>query len=150
MHYSDLVQIYFERSNALQWLWTLYVVIIGGLLAFASLRKQRDFLTTLLITVLFSFFAYKNLGGIEDITNHRFAVLAAIKEAAPNESRRHLDPTLTPPAWPGVRNFHIASSLLTIATLWAMERRRAKKELGGNTGPAAFAAQQDRLHASQP
>ena len=39
MNYSELIQLYFERSNALQSYWTLYVVIVGGLLAFSSLRK---------------------------------------------------------------------------------------------------------------
>ena len=32
MKYDQLIQLYFERSNALQWYWTLYVVVIGGLL----------------------------------------------------------------------------------------------------------------------
>ena len=31
MNYNDLLQHYFERSNALQNYWTLYVVVIGGL-----------------------------------------------------------------------------------------------------------------------
>ena len=39
MKYDQLIQLYFERSNALQAYWTLYVVIVGGLLAFSSLRK---------------------------------------------------------------------------------------------------------------
>jgi len=134
MTYSELIQLYFERSNALQGYWTLYVVIIGGLLAFSSLRKQRDVVTTILLTVLFSFFAYKNLGAIHDATEQRFAALHAIKQypvgpfekAATTQVREILEPTLTPPAYEGVRNFHIVSDLLTLATLWAMERRRMK------------------------
>ena len=59
MTYSELVQMYFERSNALQWYWTLYVIVIGGLLAFASLRKQPDRLTTFVVTVLYLCFAYR-------------------------------------------------------------------------------------------
>ena len=39
MKYNDLIQLYFERTTALQNYWTLYVVIVGGLLAFSSLRK---------------------------------------------------------------------------------------------------------------
>ena len=136
MSYNELIQLYFERSNALQSYWTLYVVIIGGLLAFSSLRKQPDLLTTVLLTVLFSFFAYKNLGGIHDATEQRFAALRAIKQypqaaletAEVGQTREILEPTLVPPAYEGVRNFHIVSDLLTLATLWAMERRRAKIE----------------------
>ena len=33
MKYNELIQLYFERSTALQWYWNLYVVVIGGLLA---------------------------------------------------------------------------------------------------------------------
>lgn len=127
MNYSDLVTLYFERSNALQNYWTLYVVIIGGLLAFSSIRKQRDILTTALVTVLFSFFAYKNLDAIRETTLQRYAALELMKQtpqASRDEWRQTLEATLNPPAYPGVRNFHIVSDLLTIAALWSMERRR--------------------------
>ena len=36
MYYTDLIQLYLERTTALQSYWTLYVVIVGGLLAFSS------------------------------------------------------------------------------------------------------------------
>ena len=128
MNYSELVQLYFERSNSLQSYWTLYVVVIGGVLAFSSLRARRDWLTTLLVSVLFSFFAYKNLDAIHDVTVQRFAVLKSLQQAASDASLNPvhtlLGPTLTPPEFPGVRTFHITSDLLTIAALWAMERRR--------------------------
>jgi hypothetical protein len=133
MNYNDLIQLYFERSNALQWYWTLYVVVIGGLLAFSSMRKQRDRTTTLLVTVLFCCFAYKNLDAIHDVTVQRFAVLDAIKyhtpsggEANTDISKRFLEPTLVAPDYPGVRNFHVMSDLLTVAAIWAMELRRKR------------------------
>lgn len=136
MTFSDLVQLYFERSNALQWYWTIYVLVIGGLLAFSSLRKERDLITTALITVLFCFFAYKNLGAIHDVTVQRFAVLQAIKESPSPQNatdlrsvRELLEPTMIAPAYESVRNFHVASDLITLAALWAMERRRRNMPL---------------------
>ena len=131
MTFHDLVQMYFERSNALQWYWTIYVMVIGGLLAFSSVRKERDLITTGLVTVLFCFFAYKNLGAIHDVTVQRYAILQVIKES-PNaqnatelqSAQNLLEPTLIAPAYEGVRNFHVASDLITVAALWAMERRR--------------------------
>ena len=136
MKYDQLIQLYFERSTALQWYWTIYVLVIGGLLAYSSFRQTRDLITTALVTVLFSFFAYKNLDAIHDVTRERFATLELIKESAPTgpeaadvkRVRELLDPTLVlaTPDWEGVRNFHVVSDLLTIATLWAMERRRKK------------------------
>lgn len=132
MTYNDLIQLYFERSNSLQNYWTLYVVIIGGLLAFSSIRKQGDMVTTLLVSVLFSFFAFKNLDAIHDVTVQRFAVLDAIKNfsapSGPSDllGKSKLEPTLTPPAFAGVRNFHITSDVLTVLALWSMERRRRR------------------------
>lgn len=131
MTYGELIQLYFERSSALQMYWTIYVIVIGGLLAFSSLRKQPDAVTGVLVTVLFVFFAYKNLGAIEGVTIERHAVVAAIHEY-PAEGdgiksiRAKIEPTLNPPAFEGVRNFHIASDVITVLALWAMEWRRRK------------------------
>jgi len=134
MTYAELIQLYFDRSNALQWYWTIYVVIVGGLLAFSSLRQRKDLVTGILVTVLFAFFAYKNLGAIHDVTEQRMAVLTAIKQHAPSAAdstdlqrvRQGLEPTLVAPDYGGIRNFHVASDLLTIAAVWAMEWRRRK------------------------
>lgn len=135
MHFSELIQLYFERSNALQNYWTVYVVVIGGLLAFSSLRKDPDLVTTTLLTILFSMFAYKNLGAIQDVTMQRLAVLESIKQeqasaTSPTEAKSAqallILPTLNPPQFEGVKQFHIASDFLTILILWAMERRRRR------------------------
>jgi hypothetical protein len=134
MSNGELIRLYFERSNALQWYWTLYVVVIGGLLAFSSLRQRPDVLTAVLVTVLYCFFAYKNLGAIRDVTMQRLAVLELVKQTpavgaastqAP-QALQALQDTLVAPDYAGVRNFHIASDLLTIAAVWAMEWRRRR------------------------
>jgi hypothetical protein len=133
MSYSELVRLYFERSTALQWYWTLYVVVIGGLLAISSFRRRGDLLLTALVTILYCFFAYKNLGAIRDVTMQRFAVLQSIHDVQADtldsrtrQFRDVVEPTLTAPDYAGVRNFHVVSDLLTIAALWAMERRRRR------------------------
>lgn len=129
MNYSELIQLYFERSNALQAYWTLYVVVLGGLLAFSSLRKQPAAPTTALVTLLFALFAYKNLDAIHDVTVQRFAVLQAIKQsdvaaAEVRQVRSLIEPTLVPATDGSVRATHITADLLAIAALWAMEYRR--------------------------
>ena len=143
MKYHDLIQLYFERSGALQSLWTLYVVIVGGLLAFSSLRQRRDWLTTALITVLFCIFAFRNLGGIHDVIEHRRAVLQSIQtypeEALTMETGRIsqrgiIESTLQPTDYASARNFHVIADLVTIAALWGMERRR---RIYGELPPAA-------------
>jgi hypothetical protein len=140
MRYADLVQLYFDRSNALQSYWTLYVVVIGGLLAFSSLRKDRNFLVAGLVTVLYVCFAYKNLGAIGDATAQRLAILDAIKQFsiasnAPADAdaertvRGLLEPTLTPPNFGGTRTFHVASDVLTVAALWTLVLSRRKPDV---------------------
>src|SRR5262245_5578708 len=80
MKYNELLDLYFNRSNALQWYWTVYVVVIGGLLAFSSLRREPHLMTAVLVSVLYAMFAYKNLGAIRDVTMERYAILAALKD----------------------------------------------------------------------
>lgn len=141
MKYDELIQLYFERSNALQGYWTLYVVIVGGLLAFSSLRKLPAAVTTLIVTLLFGLFAYENLDAIMTVTRQRHATLAAIKQSDPGSTaadikpvRDLLEPTLTPAPESSTKRTHLVSDLLTILGLWAMELRRRK-----NAGSAAVA-----------
>jgi hypothetical protein len=149
MSYGELIALYFNRSNALQWYWTIYVVVIGGLLAFSSLRQRPDRITGILVTILYLCFAYKNLGAIHDVTFERYAILAAIKDVSSTNTdivrvRDRLEPELKPPAYDGpggVRNFHIACDVLTVLALWGMElrRKRAWAERGRLDAPPAAA-----------
>src|SRR6266705_4327682 len=141
MNYNDLIQLYFERSTAMQAYWNLYVLIVGGLLAFSSLRNQPAAITTLIVSVLFVLFAYKNLDAMYDTTQQRFATIEAIKQfdasgtnaASLKQTRDLLEPTLTPATYGSVRATHVTSDVLTIAALWAMEfRRRRLREAAGD------------------
>lgn len=132
MNYNQLLQLYFERSNATQEYWNLYVIIVGGLLAFSSLRKHHAMVTTLVVCLLFALFAYENLGALHDVVAQRFAILDAIKQfnanggatTNPQQVRALLEPTLTPATWGSVLVTHLTSDILTILALLAMEWRR--------------------------
>lgn len=132
MNYDQLTQLYFERSNATQEYWNLYVIIVGGILAFSSLRKHHATLTTLVVCVLFALFAYENLGALHDVTAQRFALLDAIKQfdanggatTNPMQVRALIEPTLTPATWNSVIVTHLTSDVPTILALVAMEWRR--------------------------
>ena len=133
MNYNELIQLYFERSNALQGYWNLYVVVVGGLLAFSSLRKQPAAITTLLVTVLFGLFAYENHDAIQVATGQRLETREAITKFDPGDTgptakqaRDVLEPTLTPPSHASVRTTQLTSDILVIAALWAMELRRRR------------------------
>jgi hypothetical protein len=134
MNYNELIQLYFERATAMQSYWNLYVIIVGGLLAFSSMRKQPAALTTLIVSILFALFAFKNLDAMHDTTAQRFAVLDAIRQYDPataaitvsKQVRDRLEPTLAPATFGSVQITHIGSDVLTIAALWAMEMRRRR------------------------
>src|SRR4029450_8416269 len=134
MNYRELIQLYFERSTARQQYWNLEVIIVGGVLAFSSLRKQPAAITTALVCILFALFAYNNLDAMRDTTAQRFATLQAIKQfdsgagaGSPSRQMRDLlEPTLTPATYNSVRTTHVISDILTIAALWAMELRRRR------------------------
>jgi hypothetical protein len=134
MNYHELIQAYFERSVALQWYWTILVIVIGGVLGFSTFRQRPDIVTTILVTVLFVCFSYKNLGAIEATADERQAILLAIKEYPASGSnaaeiervRGKLEPKLPEYDIAGARYFHVACALLTIAFLGAAEWRRRK------------------------
>lgn len=136
MSYSELIQAYFERSVALQWYWTVYVLVIGGVLGFSTFRLRPELVTTILITVLYAGFAYKNLGAITATAAEREAILSALKDspaAGPiaadvSRVRSRLEPTLTEYDIAGAAYFHFACDLLTVAFLWVKEWRRRNPE----------------------
>ena len=150
MRFADLVSLYFELSNVLQIYWTLYVVVIGGLLAVAALRRDPDAVAGILATVLYCAFAFKNLGAIQDATVTRVATLQAIyqfdpKSAAASEGnavrlfQQQIEPTLQPVTTEGVSTFHIACDAITLTTMWALQwrRLRAERARGGRAGSVA-------------
>jgi hypothetical protein len=142
MNYSELIQAYFERSTALQWYWTIYVLVIGGVVGFSTFRQRPELITTILVSLLYAGFAYKNLGAIEATAEERQAILSALKEypaAGANAAditrlRNKLEPAMPEYDIAAARHFHLGCDLLTIAFLWAKEWRRRKPEALPATG----------------
>jgi hypothetical protein len=134
MTYYELVHTYFERSVALQWYWTIYVVVIGGVGAFSIFRQRPELTTTLIVTILYAGFAYKNLGAIEATAEERQAVRLAILDF-PDRSgvdikrvRDKLEATMPEYDIAGARHFHWACDGLLIAFLWIKEWYRKKAQ----------------------
>ena len=134
MSYNELIQAYFERSVAMQWYWTIYVLVIGGVLGFSTFRQRPDIVTAVLVTILYACFAYKNVDAITATAGEREAILSAIKDYPASGSnaadikrvRDKLEPRLTAYDVAGARYFHVACDLLTIAFLGTVEWRRRK------------------------
>lgn len=144
MNYTELIQTYFERSVALQWYWTVYILVIGGVGAFSTFRMRPQVSTTAIVTVLYLGFAYKNLGAIEATAEEREAVRLAAKEypeAGANAAdimrlRGRLEPAMPEYSIPGARYFHLFCDLLVVAFLWTKEWLRRQT----SEWPAAPAA----------
>jgi hypothetical protein len=140
MTYSELINAYFERSTALQWYWTVYIIVIGGVLGFSTFRQRPETVTVILLTLLYAGFAYKNWGAIEATAEEREAILAAIKDypsVGPNWAdvkrlRDKLEPALPPYDIAGARNFHILCDVLTVIFLWAKEWQRRRRKADGS------------------
>src|SRR5258708_3528962 len=132
MNYDELIRLYFERATALQWYWTIYVIVIGGILGFSTLRQRPETATAVLVTVLYACFAYKNLGALEATLTQQQAVRSSIQDypatgpEAENVKRVRavLEPHLALSESAGVMYFHVACDLLTVAAIWAKELRR--------------------------
>jgi len=146
MNYSELIHTYFERSVALQWYWTIYIIVIGGVLGFSTFRQRPELVTTALITILYGCFAYKNWSAIEATAQEREAILSAVKKYPDSTGsaedhaivrvRSMLEPKLDAYDIAGARNFHIVCDLLTVAFLWAKEWRRRNPETVAETATA--------------
>src|SRR5262249_34232869 len=112
-----------------------------------------ELLTTVLVTILYACFAYKNLGAIEATAEERQAILLAIKDypdtgtnaADVKRVRERLEPVLPPYDIAGPRSFPLACDLLTWAFLGVKERRRQNP----NLPPAPGAAEGARPHAQR-
>jgi|ERR1700722_326281 len=139
MTYGELLQAFFDRSNALEALWTIYVTVVGALLAFCATRQRLGPWTMSVITVAFCLFAASNLSGLRDVTLQRVALNTAIVnyESIPESKvtyvsdglRKLVEPTLDPTPFegvPGILAYHVTLDVLTIAALWIIAYRRGK------------------------
>ena len=108
--------------------------MIGGVGGFSTLRQRPEIVTTILVTILFAGFSFKNLGAIVATAEERQAILLAIKgypAAGPNAAdinrvRDKLEPKMPEYDVGGAQYFHVACALLTIAFVWAKEWQRRK------------------------
>jgi hypothetical protein len=146
MKYNDLVQLFFERSNALQTFWTIWVAVVGAFLAFAVAREKPGLWMTIFLTVGFSIFAYVNRLGMEDVSVQRLAAMNAIKayplpdrdenkdeRKALESVRKTIEDSLSPPGVEDVKNYHLLVDVLVLAILWGIY-------FGKDPGRSALAA----------
>lgn len=119
MPVKDLVTLYFERTNASQTLWSFYITVIFGLLAFlssATVKSPRSRIVFLLL-VVYCCFAYINWGAIWSATNQRNILAMLIRSQAKDNNDPHLAQiadTLRPPTTTAVTIWHLLGDTLMI------------------------------------
>lgn len=127
MDFKDLVTLYFERTNAMQTLWTIYITIVLGMLGFlgtARLRANRR-LILILLTVAFLGFATVNLGALKSVTKQRQVAANLIRDDKFDDKPdsvvvAKISGTLDPPAVTGLIAFHVTADVATLVAMWAL------------------------------
>src|SRR5579863_4366799 len=137
MEVKDMLPIFFERANAAQTLWTLYVTIILGLLAFiGSAKLTRPKLVASLLSIIFLIFAAVNLSALCAVTAQRLALFGLMCPGTPGPPgtdwlgvtwpMTKLCSTLVAPGGRGVMALHILGDLFTLTSVWFMILKRPK------------------------
>jgi hypothetical protein len=139
MDFKDLVSLYFERTNAVQVLWGLYITIALGLLAFLGANPavlKRVYLVGLL-SLGFIGFAVVNADALYDVTKARVAAHDLIANYTakdpPNQAIVDRIKTIVNPPTPReVVIFHVSVDIGVLAamlglTLYVDRTRPIKK-----------------------
>ncbi len=120
MNFKDLVTLYFERTNAMQYLWSIYITIVLGLMGFVGTAKPRLAIIFLMLIAFFGF-AYVNCGALRSVTNQRNVVANLIRSENKSDTdpdvRRQISSTLDPPSVLDVTVFHVIGDLLVISAV---------------------------------
>jgi hypothetical protein len=143
VEFKDLITLYFERSNALETLWTIYITVVVGLLAFlgsVKLRPPRRLVVGTLI-LAFAGFAWFNCDALRSVTRQRVAAAGLIRDlqrSKPNDAQvEKLANTLDPSSEREVTASHAAVDAVAVAAfLMLASRKKAKKEPAGKAATA--------------
>jgi hypothetical protein len=140
MKYNELIQLYFERSNAILTYWMIFVTGIGALIAFSAARKDLTVRPMLFMSLGFLMFASLDIIGLLDVNAQRRAVIIAINQyplpsdsyerALINTSRANIVKSFIPFTDAEVLVLHLTIDLLTIAGLWLVSYKGFQRSTG--------------------
>jgi hypothetical protein len=137
MKFSELVTLYFERFNAEQTLWGIYITIALGILAFfGTLRPSKKATTVaLLFSVGFVAFAFVNAMALGYVVNVRAKIYCVVQHYHAHDSSEDqaviekVKPTVTElySIWMLVI-FHASCDLMVLAAIWRLAQHSQEKE----------------------
>jgi hypothetical protein len=121
---------YFERTNAMQTLWTIYITIVLGILGFLGTVKLRTPRLLILLPLLLAFvaFAVVNCEALLSVTNQRNVAAELVRKASVAEPgtafdaavKEEISRSLDPPSVASVAWFHVSADLITLLTMVAL------------------------------
>jgi hypothetical protein len=121
---KDLVAMYFERENAMQTLWQIYVGIVIGLLAFVGAvpSSLKKIYFPIVLSVGFIGFAVVNGDAIHDIVNTRNMLWTIIHNAQGSSTEEKelvkLVNAIQPPTTCSTTLFCIGADACVLIALW--------------------------------
>lgn len=125
MEFKDLVALYFERTNAMQALWSIYVTIVLGLLGFLGTVKLRQPRLRIILLLLFAFcgFAYVNCDALRSVTRQRHVAADLIRSFKETDAQKQISHSLDPPRVVSVVAFHLDGDIITVFAILTLGLR---------------------------
>ena len=124
MSLADLFTMYFDRSNAFETLWSFYVTVVLGLLAFSGGGKQTPIGVAVFLTIAFLVFALASLKALFDVTRQRVELQALVRKAATGDEKA-IAKTINPSTVALVVAFHLLGDVLAMGGIWFFALRRS-------------------------
>jgi hypothetical protein len=127
---KDLLSLSFERSSAMQVLWSIYITGALAMIAlFGSLKPSRKLkLLALALTLGFGIFAVVNAYALCVVRDQRealFTLVRSLKFGNPSDlsAAKALISVLEVPSRAGVLSLHIGADLLVFVSVWFLALR---------------------------
>ena len=118
MNLTQLLPMYFERSNAFETLWSFYVTVVLGLLAFSGGGKQTHIAVAVFLTIAFLVFVAGSLKALIVVTRQRCRLEKLISAAAKEADEKFIAGTIDSSTVRLVVAFHLLGDVLAIAGIW--------------------------------
>ena len=118
MDLTQLLPMYFDRSNAFETLWSFYLTVILGLLAFSGSGKQTTITVAVFLTIGLLVFAAASLKALIVVTRQRCQLQTLIAATAKADDEKAIAATIDSSTVRRVVAFHLLGDVLAIVGIW--------------------------------
>ena len=126
MSYNDLVSHFFNRSDAQQRFWPIWITVVGAIVAFLASRPTLGFWPLVVITATFCFFSATHLDAMLRVARQKTQIAEALKafrtvptsEAPALSVQDILQPALTASRPAKIIIFHVSGTLIAATSFW--------------------------------